>query len=87
MNRRDFEHMLSNGKKIKIQYETIYGVWDDTTNTVSIDPAQTEQEELDTLIHEVLHAEVPNWDEQQIGCIADSISQLLWKAGYRKKRK
>jgi len=40
--------------------------------------------ELDTLIHEMMHATCPFLDEFQVDYSATDIAAVLWKMGYRK---
>ena len=56
--------------------------------TIQIDPDQHGRAQMDTLIHEALHAisdlpGMPNLTEVQVECAAESLSGLLWRVGYR----
>lgn len=58
---------------------------DKANKCVFIDTAMKGQNELDTIIHEVLHAAA--WsvlDEDFVADTAEDLSRLLWKLGYRK---
>lgn len=46
---------------------------------------QGEQETLDTIIHEALHASRPELDEAAVHETANDLSRLLWRLGYRKQ--
>lgn len=41
-------------------------------------------DELDTFIHEALHATRPELDEDAVVTTATDIARLLWKIGYRR---
>jgi hypothetical protein len=46
---------------------------------------QGEQDTLDSIIHEALHASLPLLDETAVHQTANDISRLLWKLGYRRQ--
>jgi hypothetical protein len=46
---------------------------------------QGEQDTLDSIIHEALHAARPELDETAVHQTANDISRLLWKLGYRRE--
>jgi hypothetical protein len=46
---------------------------------------QGEDELLDTLVHELLHAVEPNWTEEKVTEASSEISRVLWRLGYRRK--
>lgn len=46
---------------------------------------QGEQDTLDTVIHEALHAALPLLDETAVHETANDISRLLWRMGYRRE--
>lgn len=52
---------------------------------IEIRSNQPEEERLDTLIHELLHAIKPNMSEQEVTRIADVLSVGLWKDSWRRK--
>lgn len=45
---------------------------------------QGEQDTLDTVIHEALHASLPLLDETAVHETANDLSRLLWRLGYRR---
>ena len=53
-------------------------------NTVLIKPGQRGRNELDTWVHEAVHA-VLGPDERIPNRVARLVSSVLWKAGYRRK--
>lgn len=54
---------------------------------IEIDPRQSPQEYLDTLIHEALHELLPKKSEKFIRRAGTTIARLLWRLGYRKSKK
>jgi len=53
------------------------------TRIIRIRRGQSEQEMLDTIIHEALHAARPELDEDAVASTSNDLSRLLWKLGYR----
>lgn len=47
---------------------------------------QSEADELDTVIHEVLHAAHPDLEEAAIGETGEAIAKVLWRLGWRKPK-
>lgn len=45
---------------------------------------QGEEDTLDTIIHEALHASRPELDEAAVNATANDLSRLLWRLGYRR---
>ena len=45
---------------------------------------QSEEEQLDSIIHEALHASLPLLDEAAVHATANDLSRLLWRLGYRR---
>jgi hypothetical protein len=45
---------------------------------------QGEADQLDTIIHEALHASLPLLDEAAVHATANDLSRLLWRLGYRR---
>lgn len=50
---------------------------------IRIDASLHGKDRLDTEIHEALHAEYPDLDEEAIARGATDIARLLWRIGYR----
>lgn len=50
-----------------------------------IDRGLTENDELETLIHELMHAAFPWMSEWMVARASKGISDALWKIGYRKE--
>lgn len=72
--------------------KTDFGLWEGpvvfnpVNGTIYIDPRQSEEEILDTMVHELLHDSMPFLDEQAVEAFANHISTALWKQGYRRTR-
>ncbi len=52
---------------------------------IVIPPGRDTADRLDTFVHETLHASCPLMKESEVIRIADDVSTVLWKAGYRLK--
>jgi hypothetical protein len=50
---------------------------------ISVKPAIVGVDALDTLIHEMLHAAMPDLDEDAIYETASDVAKVLWDLGYR----
>lgn len=53
---------------------------------VEIDPRQTEQDRLDTLLHESLHILIPKLNEMQVRGLSKRLAPLIWDDGWRRVR-
>lgn len=51
---------------------------------IEIDPRQTPQDFLDTLVHEILHHQFPDLSEDAVLRVAPVIARTLWAQGYRR---
>ena len=72
-----------------VSFESLYGVCIRPAGDhpeIVVDPRQTEQELMDSLIHEGIHAERVNMPESQVYPLAHSLARLLWACGYRRIR-
>lgn len=85
----DIKHKLSNGKTITVKFEELFGLYDIPEKLITIVPHKRNcnREMMDTIIHELLHAEFPSWSENKVEKLGNSISTLLWNVGYRIKKK
>ena len=54
------------------------------TRIIRVRIKQGQQEMLDTLIHEALHASLPLLDESAVHATANDLSRLLWRLRYRR---
>jgi hypothetical protein len=57
--------------------------WTDT-GEIEIDPRQLSKDYLDTLIHEIIHVELPDLPETKVRKLANIISREVWKKKYRR---
>jgi hypothetical protein len=64
-----------------------YCTWDPTILIKRHTGAQREREELDTWVHECLHRSMSKASEALVTRVAGDVSTVLWKAGYRRKRR
>ena len=68
----------------KVGCKTPFGVCWKGTGRIHIDPRQSEEELLDTLVHELVHDVEPFLTEDAVDNIGIYISKALWKQGYRR---
>jgi hypothetical protein len=54
------------------------------TRVIRVALGQPEQSELDTVIHEILHAAYPDLEEDAVGQTAEALAKVLWGLGWRK---
>ena len=80
-----------NGTRVSIERNIIQGTcsygFEGNDINIAIDDRLGEFDTLDTLIHEWLHAEVPNSPEKDVDSLSTSIARMLWKIGYRRRVK
>lgn len=73
---------------IKVKYKKVgrEKIWAQAVGkkTIEIDPRAIGKKELELLIHEALHLIYPEQTEEMIEANAITLTQLLWKIGYRK---
>jgi hypothetical protein len=48
-------------------------------------PWQSEEDRLDTTLHEAIHCCRPELDEKAVTDLANDLSRLLWRMGYRRE--
>lgn len=65
------------------QIESVHGLWWEN-NLIEVDPRQTPLSYFKTLIHELLHAALPNLSEREVVRVTNIIARNLWKQNYRK---
>ena len=56
-----------------------------TTRTLTVKPSLRGQRELDTIIHEAMHAGDWHKTEEWVDQFSTDLAKLLWKLGYRKE--
>jgi hypothetical protein len=54
---------------------------------IELDPRQSSQDRLDTLIHEAVHIIWPEYDEETVIKVANRISSLVWEDNWRRIQK
>ena len=69
----------------KLGREGAYGQYYD--GVIEIDPRQSSEEYLDTLIHEMLHHYFPDLLEAEVLHIATQMTASIWSKNYRKVAK
>lgn len=62
-----------------------YGLCDYDTRTISLTPRMRGRTDLDTTIHEILHAQMPWASEEAVARWASDLAAGLWGMGWRKK--
>lgn len=84
--------------KIKVEFDELgdapptghnasnFGEADKRTGEVTLDPRQTEDELLDSAVHEFLHVACPYMGEAKVHTTATIIADALWKMGYRRRK-
>ena len=58
--------------------------WDTRTITISTAKRVKDELELDTVIHECLHACQPDLAEETVEEVASDVARVLWRMGYRR---
>lgn len=77
---------LPNRTLVKASEGLILGFYDEGAKEISLQRGQGQEELLDTIIHEGLHALCPKWSEAQVEDSAHFLSDLVWGLGYRRKK-
>lgn len=75
---------LKRPAKLTLDGEGCYGRCDYHTRTILVLKRLLGFDELDTFIHEGIHAICEIIDESFVGCMATDLANLLWRLGYRK---
>jgi hypothetical protein len=60
------------------------GICDKPARVIRILSGQDGQMEMDTIIHEILHAALWDLDEEAVGTTANAIAEALWRVGYQR---
>lgn len=56
------------------------------TGFIEIHPDQSEKDEIDTIVHEVIHTELPDISEESVERTSGAITAILLKLGIGKKK-
>ena len=67
----------------KLRRHKALGLADVDKKLIEIDPRQQPMQYLDTLIHELLHIECPEFSETKVKKVTKGIRKGLWEHGYR----
>jgi hypothetical protein len=51
---------------------------------IEVRPGQGQQERMDTILHEVIHAFDPKMRHDKVELLAGTLTAALWKDGYRR---
>lgn len=90
---------MATNKKVKVKFRklgkkkpdgkntTPFGMCNKETKLVEVDPRQSEEELMDTLIHECIHASYPYLEECAVHSGSSTVATILWEMGYRRIRK
>jgi hypothetical protein len=84
-------HIVIRGKRYRLRYQRLpadaFGMCDPPDaedKAIRIRKGIKGRQELDTLIHEMLHAAYWDMDEGAVNDAAHDIAAVLWRLGYRK---
>jgi hypothetical protein len=80
----DFRIKLSTGWWTVVM-EPIHGWASPAQKVILITPCKETKERLDTIVHETLHATKWGLTEEEVQRIANDITAVLWRAGYRRE--
>ena len=84
-NASDFYARFASGEYVVVRDEHKGFVTDQ--RTIRLAPTRGTLDDLDTAIHEALHAEFPDLREGRVEVAAEHIAAFLWRLGYRWKDK
>lgn len=93
MSRARSRRFLARGEWWRIRYANLRKDWgrcDYEHRELLIARKQSERDELDTTVHEAIHAEIPvdsicAMDEAATARLAGVVSEVLWLMGWRKQ--
>jgi hypothetical protein len=76
---------LSSGRRIRIVAEELDGLWEDDRGQISFRSSLKGRALIETLIHELLHAELPKLSEYRVRKTARAVARLMWTVAKRSK--
>lgn len=86
--RRPVKTLKVRGKKWALRFVPNLGdsagQCDYTGMVIRIALGQKPQDELDTLVHEIIHAAYPDLEESAVAQGAEGVAEALWRLGYRR---
>jgi hypothetical protein len=59
------------------------GHFDPDAKEIVISPRLKGEHKADCIVHEILHAALPDLDEEAVNQTASDIARVLWRLGYR----
>lgn len=71
-------------REVKLGVNKLWGRASFDEDTIELDPRLCGKKHLEISIHESLHLLFPTYSEEDITAKAISITNLLWKMGYRR---
>jgi hypothetical protein len=75
------------GQRWRLRYARLArntdGITDYDTRTIRVSPNVAGVERMETELHEVLHAALPDLDELAVAETAQAQAAILWRIGYR----
>lgn len=63
----------------------LFGWCNEWTGDVRIRPGLPPKQRLGTVLHEGVHCALPRTAEREVARIADLLTNLLWREGYRRR--
>lgn len=87
---KDFEIRLSNGWHWVIVDDLMGFSFDggpgkDRFKLIIVNPETSPQNFLDNVVHETIHRAMPNAKEATVERVANDVSKVLWRMGWRLK--
>lgn len=62
---------------------SLWGLCNFDARLITLSPRATGKNHLGTVVHELIHAEFPDLDEEAVTRSANTIESVLWRMGYR----
>ena len=85
MTRQSIKVIDKPGLKHRLSNRKLFGeAWDN--GEIWINPNQSEAERLNTVLHEALHVLYPKWTEGRILRVANRLSDVVWRDGWRRRK-
>lgn len=83
----EFESMYPKVKKVirrKLGRNKAWGLSNDATGTIEIDPRCKGIKDIEILLHESLHIVAPFLSEEAVSALAAEQARVIWGQGYRR---
>jgi hypothetical protein len=65
----------------------LHGQCDYSARSLSVVGGLSEEDTLETVCHEFIHAACPDWRERKVLSVGRSLAALLRRLGYRRKKR